>query len=71
VHNAEVSQALAGRSKRMAGSLNDTVAIRILRVTLDEIFIDRRFFARNAMSASEVAEYILAQLSRGERDPDP
>jgi hypothetical protein len=54
----------------MAGSLNDTVAIRILRVTLDEIFIDRRFFARNAMSASEVAEYILAQLSRGERDPD-
>jgi hypothetical protein len=48
----------------------DNSMIAILRIALDELFTDRRFFARQSMSAGQVAAYILTQLQQGERDLD-
>jgi hypothetical protein len=48
----------------------DNSTIAILRTALDEVFTDRRFFARESMSAGQVAGYILTQLQQGERDLD-
>jgi hypothetical protein len=49
---------------------NDALAIAILRLTLDEVFTDHRFFVRKSMSACQVADYILTQVLQGERDLD-
>jgi hypothetical protein len=54
----------------MVNSTNDNSAIAALRITLDELFIDPRFFVRQSMSAGEVAGYILTLLQQGERDLD-
>jgi hypothetical protein len=48
----------------------DNSMIAILRLTLDELFTDRRFFARQSMSAGQVAGYVLTQLQQGQRDLD-
>jgi hypothetical protein len=48
----------------------DNSMIAILRLTLDELFTDRRFFARQSMSAGQVAGFILTQIQQGERDLD-
>jgi hypothetical protein len=42
----------------------------VLRLTLDELFTDRRFFVRQSMSAGQVAGYILTLVQQGERDVD-
>jgi hypothetical protein len=54
----------------MVNSTNDALAIAILRITLDEVFVDHRFFVRNSMSACQVADFILTLVLRGERDLD-
>lgn len=54
----------------MGNPSNDTSAISILRLALDDVFTDRRFFVRQSMSACEVADYILTLIQQGERDPD-
>ena len=54
----------------MGSPSNDTSAISILRLALDDVFTDRRFFVRQSMSACEVADYILTLIQQGERDPD-
>jgi hypothetical protein len=48
----------------------DPSAIAILRLALDEVFTDHRFFARQSMSACQVADYILTLVQQGERDLD-
>ena len=45
-------------------------AIEILRLALDEVFTDRRFFVRTSMSAFQLADYILSLVLQGERDLD-
>ena len=54
----------------MASPSNDNSAIAILRLTLDELFTDHRFFVRQSMSAGQVAGYILTLVQQGERDLD-
>lgn len=54
----------------MASPTNDALAIAILRLTLDEVFTDRRFFVRKSMSACQVAEFILTLVLR-EHQPIP
>jgi hypothetical protein len=54
----------------MGSPSNGNSAISILRVALDGVFTDRRFFVRQSMSACEVAEYILTLIQQGECDPD-
>jgi hypothetical protein len=54
----------------MVNPSNDSSAIAILRLTLDELFTDRRFFVRQSMSAGEVAGYVLTLIQQGERDLD-
>jgi hypothetical protein len=51
-------------------SHNDNSAIATLRLTLDELFTDHRFFVRQSMSVGRVAGYILTFLQQGERDLD-
>jgi hypothetical protein len=46
------------------------VIIAILRGLLDEVFTDRRFFARRSMSACQIADYVLSRLLHGERNLD-
>jgi hypothetical protein len=61
------------RSNRKIGMdahSDDPSVIKILRLALDEVFSDRRFFARKSMSACQVADYILTLVSQGERDLD-
>jgi hypothetical protein len=48
----------------------DPSAIEILRLALDEVLTDRRFFVRTSMSACQLAEYILSLVLEGERDLD-
>jgi hypothetical protein len=55
---------------KVVGPTDDALAIAILRLTLDEVFSDHRFFVRKSMSACQVAEFILALVLRGERDLD-
>lgn len=48
----------------MVSPSNDNSAIAILRLTLDELFTDHRFFVRQSMSAGQVAGYILTWSSK-------
>jgi hypothetical protein len=50
----------------MVSPSNDNSAIAILRLTLDELFTDHRFFVRQSMSAGQV----LTPVQQGERDLD-
>jgi hypothetical protein len=54
----------------MVSPSNDNSAIAILRLTLDELFTDHRFFVRQSMSAGQVAGYILTLVQQGECDLD-
>jgi len=54
----------------MVSPSNDNSPIAILRLTLDELFTDHRFFVRQSMSAGQVADYILTLVQQGERDLD-
>jgi hypothetical protein len=54
----------------MFNPANDDSAIATLRLALDELFTDPRFFARQSMSAGQVAGYIMTLLRQGERDLD-
>jgi hypothetical protein len=55
---------------RMVNPVNDDSAMATLRLTLDELFTDPRFFVRQSMSAGQVAGYIMTLLQQGERDLD-
>jgi hypothetical protein len=55
---------------RMGNSSDDASEVAILRMTLDELFTDRRFIARRSMSASQVADYVLNLVQKGEHDRD-
>jgi hypothetical protein len=46
----------------------DTTTLALLRRALEDILIDPRFLRSKSMSALEVAEHILSQAARGERD---
>jgi hypothetical protein len=50
--------------------IRDPPAIEILRLVLDEVFTDRRFFVRTSMSACQLADCILSMVLQGERDLD-
>jgi hypothetical protein len=54
----------------MGNSSDDASEVAILRLTLDELFTDRRFIVRRSMSASQVADYVLSLVQKGERDRD-
>jgi hypothetical protein len=54
----------------MGNSTDDSSGIAILRLTLDELFTDHRFFIRQSMTAGQVADFILSLVQKGERDPD-
>jgi hypothetical protein len=54
----------------MGNSPDDVSEIAILRLTLDELFTDHRFFIRQSMTAGQVADYILSLVQKGERDLD-
>jgi hypothetical protein len=54
----------------MGNSSDDTSEIAILRLTLDELFTDHRFFIRQSMTAGQVADYVLSLVQKGERDLD-
>jgi hypothetical protein len=54
----------------MESPSNDISAISILRLALDDVFTDGRFFVRQSMSACEVADYIMILIQQGERDTD-
>lgn len=47
---------------------DDASAIGILRLTLDDVFNDRRFIARKSMSACQIADFILTLILQGEHD---
>src|SRR5260221_14449037 len=64
------SQLRSGCVLRMVSPSNDNSAIAILRLTLDELFTDHRFFVRQSMSAGQGADYILTLVQQGERDLD-
>jgi hypothetical protein len=55
---------------KMVSPSNDNSAIAVVRLTLDELFTDRRFYVRQSMSAGQVAGYILNLVEQGERDVD-
>jgi hypothetical protein len=46
----------------------DGATLAILRRALDDILTDRLFLESHCVSALEIAEHILAQAARGERD---
>ncbi len=54
----------------MGNSSDNTSEIAILRLMLDELFADHRFFVRPSMTAGQVAYYILSLVQKGERDLD-
>jgi hypothetical protein len=54
----------------MDNSSDDASGIAILRLTLDELFTDHRFFIRQSMTAGQVADYIMSLVQKGERDLD-
>jgi hypothetical protein len=54
----------------MGSSSDDGSEIAILRLALDELFTDQRFFIRQSMTAGQVADYILSLVQKGERDLD-
>jgi hypothetical protein len=51
-----------------AGSFYDGATLTILRCALDDVLIDQRFLESRSVPALEIAEHILAQAARGERD---
>jgi hypothetical protein len=46
----------------------DSATLAVLRRALDDVLIDQRFIESRSVSALEIAEHILAQAARGERD---
>jgi hypothetical protein len=54
----------------MGSSSDDSSEIAVLRLALDELFTDQRFFIRQSMTAGQVADYILSLVQKGERDLD-
>jgi hypothetical protein len=46
----------------------DATTLAVLRSALDEVLSDRFFPQSRSISALEIAEHILAQAARGERD---
>jgi hypothetical protein len=46
----------------------DSATLTVLRRALDDVLIDQRFLESHSVSALEIAEHILAQAARGERD---
>jgi hypothetical protein len=46
----------------------DDATVAVLRRALDDILTDRIFLESRSVSALEIAEHILAQAARGERD---
>ena len=48
----------------------DRQTILAMRRALDSVFTDQRFVTQKSKSALEIAEHILCQAARGERDPD-
>jgi hypothetical protein len=50
--------------------LYDSSTIAVLRRALDEVVSDRRVIERKLISPLEIAEHILAEAARGERDMD-
>jgi hypothetical protein len=48
----------------------DAQLIAAMRRALDEVFADPRFVTQNSRSALEIAEHILWQAAKGERDLD-
>jgi hypothetical protein len=54
----------------MGNCSDGTAEIAILRLTLDELFTDHRFFVRQSMTAGQVVEYILSLVQKGEGDLD-
>ncbi|MDB5567763.1 MAG: hypothetical protein JWP84_4329 [Tardiphaga sp.] len=46
----------------------DTTTLALLRRALEDVLIDPRFLRSKSISALEVAEHILSQAARGERD---
>jgi hypothetical protein len=46
----------------------DATTLAVLRSALDEVLSDRFFLQSRSISALEIAEHILAQAARGERD---
>jgi len=62
--------ASAVRLNRYVSPSSDPAAIAILRLALDEMFTDHRFFVRQSMSACQVADHILTLVQQGERDLD-
>ena len=61
---------MAVRSNAMRGSKNSDQAqvVLLLRLVLDDVLSDRRFFLKKSISAIELAEHILSQAAGGERD---
>ena len=54
----------------MRGQINSDRAqvVSLLRLVLDEVLSDSRFFFQNSISAIELAEHIASQAAGGERD---
>jgi hypothetical protein len=48
--------------------LFDAPTVAVLRRALDDVASDKRVTRRNSVSTLEIAEHILAQAARGERD---
>lgn len=64
------SQSPSDRITQSRNTVRDEAAIETVRIALDDIFTDQRFFARNSMSASQIADHILTLVLQGERDPN-
>ena len=46
----------------------DASTVAVMRRTLNEVIMDRRFLVRNSVTPLELAEHILRQAASGERD---
>ncbi len=46
----------------------DGATLAVLRCALDDVLVDRCFLESRSVSALEIAEHILQQAARGERD---
>jgi hypothetical protein len=58
----------AGLHQRVSSYNNSAIAT--LRLALDEVFTDHRFFVPRSMSPCQVADHILTLVRQGERDLD-
>jgi len=61
---------MAVRSDAMRGLANSHQAqvVSLLRLVLDSVLSDRRFFLQKSISTIELAEHIRSEAARGERD---